>query len=80
MKSGSSYFNTEICQEMKEDISGKENKNNPQQRRPPSSPRELGKKGEYNTSGWNYEGIQFYNKVCREWKTLASENKDGAWE
>jgi len=44
MKSGRSYFNTDICQETKDDISGKENEKNPRQRRPPSSPRELGKR------------------------------------
>ncbi len=44
MKSGRSYFNTDICQEMKDDISGKENEKNPRQRRPPGSPRELGKR------------------------------------
>jgi hypothetical protein len=38
------------------------------------------KKREYNTSGWNYEGVQFFNTVCGEWKTLASKNKEGAWE
>jgi hypothetical protein len=46
----------------------------------PKFTKRAGKKREYNTSGWNHEGIKFYNKVCGEWKTLASENKDGAWE
>ncbi len=44
MKSGSSYLNTNICQEKKDDRSGKESKKNCWQRRPPSSPRELGKR------------------------------------
>ncbi len=30
-------------------------------------------------SGWNHEGIHFFNKVCNEWKKLASENKEGTW-
>jgi hypothetical protein len=29
--------------------------------------------------GWNHEGIHFFNKVCNEWKKLAS-NKEGTWE
>jgi hypothetical protein len=24
--------------------------------------------------------MHFFNKVCDEWKKLASENKEGAWE
>ncbi len=46
----------------------------------PKFTKRAGKKREYNTSGWNHEGIQFYNKVCGERKTLASKNEDGAWE
>jgi hypothetical protein len=34
------------------------------------------KKRQCNTSGWNHEGIFFYNKVWDEWKRQASENKD----
>jgi hypothetical protein len=79
MKSGSSYFNTEICQETKDDRSGKEKKKNPQQRRPPSSPRELGKRENITRPDGIMRGYN-YNKVCGEWKTLASENKDGEWE
>jgi hypothetical protein len=30
--------------------------------------------------GWNHEGIHFFNKVCNEWKKLASKNKEGTWE
>ena len=39
-----------------------------------------GKKREYNTLGWNHEGIHFFNNVCNEWKKLASKNKEGTWE
>jgi hypothetical protein len=28
----------------------------------------------------NHEGIHFYNKVCDEWKRLASEDKEQMWE
>ncbi len=38
------------------------------------------KKREYNTSGWNHQRIHFFNKVCGEWKKLASKNKKGTWE
>ncbi len=58
---------------------GKETKKNRQLRRPPSSQRELGKRVNI-TPGWNHEGIHFFNKVCNEWKKLASENKEGTWE
>ncbi len=46
----------------------------------PKFTKRAGKKREYNMSGWNHEGIHFYNKVCKEWKKLASENKEGLWE
>ncbi len=42
----------------------------------PKFPKKAGKKREYNASGWNNQGIIFYNKVRDEWKRLASENKD----
>jgi hypothetical protein len=38
------------------------------------------KKRQCNTSGWNHEGILFYNKVWDEWKRLASENKEQTWQ
>ncbi len=46
----------------------------------PKFTKRAGKKREYNRWGWNHEGIHFFNKVCEEWKKLASENKEGAWE
>ncbi len=46
----------------------------------PKFTKRAGKKREYNTSGWNHEGIHFFNKVCKEWKKLASKNKESAWE
>ncbi len=45
----------------------------------PKFTKRAGKKREYNTSG-NHEGIHFFNKVCKEWKKLASKKKEGAWE
>jgi hypothetical protein len=46
----------------------------------PKFTKRAGKKREYDTSGWNHEGIHFFNKVCNKWKKLASENKEGIWE
>ncbi len=46
----------------------------------PKFTKRAGKKREYNTSGWNHEGIHFFNKVCNKWKKLASKNKTGTWE
>jgi len=46
----------------------------------PKFTKKAGKKREYNASGWNHQGIIFYNKVWDEWKRLASENKDQTWE
>jgi hypothetical protein len=46
----------------------------------PKFTKKAGKKREYNASGWNHQGIIFYNKVQDEWKRLASENKDQTWE
>jgi hypothetical protein len=59
---------------------GRETKNNHRQKKNPSSPRELEKFREYNTSRWDHKRIHFFNKVCKEWKKLASKNKDGTWE
>jgi hypothetical protein len=46
----------------------------------PKYMKRAGKKREYNRSGWNHEGIHFFNKVCNKWKKLAIKNKDGTWE
>ncbi len=46
----------------------------------PMFTKKAGKKREYNASGWNHQGIIFYNKVWDEWKRLAGENKDQTWE
>jgi hypothetical protein len=46
----------------------------------PKFTKKAGKKREYNTSGWNHEGIHFYSKARDEWKRLASENKDQTLE
>jgi hypothetical protein len=47
----------------------------------PRFTKRAGKKREYNTSGWNQEGIHFFDKVFDKWKTLvASENKEDPWE
>jgi hypothetical protein len=46
----------------------------------PMFTKRAGKKREPNTSGWNHEGIHFFNKVCDIWKKLASKNKEGTWE
>ena len=39
-----------------------------------------GIKGQYTTTGWSQEGIEFYNKVWEEWKKLSGSNKFGVWE
>jgi hypothetical protein len=39
-----------------------------------------GIKGQYTTTGWSQEGIEFYNKVWEEWKQLSGSNKFGVWE
>jgi hypothetical protein len=46
----------------------------------PKFTKRAGKKRDHNMLGWNHEGIHFFNKVCGEWKKLASENKEGTWE
>jgi hypothetical protein len=46
----------------------------------PKFTKKAGKKRQCNTSGWNHEGIFFYNKVRDKWKRLASENKDQTWQ
>jgi hypothetical protein len=46
----------------------------------PKFTKRTGNMREYNTLGWNHEGIHFFNKVCREWKKLASKNKEGTRE
>ncbi len=46
----------------------------------PKFAKRAGKKREYNTLGWNQEGIHFFNKVCNKWKKIASKNKEGTWE
>jgi hypothetical protein len=46
----------------------------------PKFTKRAGKKREYDTSGWNNEGIHFFNMVCDKWKKLASKNKEGTWE
>ncbi len=46
----------------------------------PNFTKRAGKKREYNMSGWNHEGMHFFNKVCDKWKKLASKNKEGTWE
>jgi hypothetical protein len=46
----------------------------------PKFTKRAGKKREYNMLGWNHEGIHFFNKVCNEWKKLASNNKEGTWK
>ncbi len=42
--------------------------------------KKTGRKREYKTSGWNNEGIHFYNRVQNEWKRITSENMDLEWE
>jgi hypothetical protein len=59
---------------------GRETKNNHRQKKTPKFTKRAGKKTEYNTFGWDHKGIHFFNKVCKEWKKLASKNKDGTWE
>ncbi len=46
----------------------------------PKFTKKAGKKRLCNTSGWNHEGVFFYNKVWDEWKRLASENKNQTWQ
>jgi hypothetical protein len=45
----------------------------------PKFTKKVGKKREYNTSGWNHEGIHFYSKVWDELMRLASETKEQVW-
>jgi hypothetical protein len=46
----------------------------------PKFTKRAGKKREYSTAGWKHEEIHFFNKVCDEWKKLATKNKEGTWE
>ncbi len=39
-----------------------------------------GNKREYNTMGWNQEGVAFYNKVWEGWVKLSGDNKFRVWE
>ena len=39
-----------------------------------------GRKREYCDSGWSNEGIEFYNDVLKQWKTIAHDNTAGVWE
>jgi hypothetical protein len=39
-----------------------------------------GVRREYNSTGWNQEGIDFYNKVWEGWKKLSGENKFNVWK
>jgi hypothetical protein len=38
-----------------------------------------GSKRQYNHSGWNQDGMDFYDRVKMGWKKLSSENIDNVW-
>jgi hypothetical protein len=38
-----------------------------------------GLKRQYSHSGWNQDGMDFYNRVKMGWKKLSSENADDVW-
>jgi len=63
-----------------ESINGRSLQTLDEPRKTPKFTKKEGVKREVNSTGWNKEGIEFYNKVWEGWKKLSGKNHMGLWK